>query len=135
MLGEPVFSFLLSDVLSTVEFAYNWQDDLGLLLTLPTYALFVAALYHPSVSRLTDAPEEQAPQLSLVRAASLAAASIVPAISLLADLRSKDGPNPEALVAASFIMAVLVTYRLYQLGQARELMATRASSFGWRVSC
>ena len=126
LLGAAVFSFLLSDVLSTVEFAYNWQDDLGLLLTLPTYALFVAALYHPSVSRLTDAPEEQAPQLSLVRAASLAAASIVPAISLLADLRSKDGPNPEALVAASFIMAVLVTYRLYQLGQARELMATRA---------
>ena len=32
LLGAAVFSFLLSDVLSTVEFAYNWQDDIGLLV-------------------------------------------------------------------------------------------------------
>jgi diguanylate cyclase (GGDEF)-like protein/PAS domain S-box-containing protein len=126
LLGAAVFSFLMSDFLSTAEYAYGWADDYGLLFTLPTYALFVAALYHPTVGSLTDAPTNQVPQLSLLRAASLAAASIVPPIALLVDVRRNDSPNSVALIISSFLMAVLVTYRLYQLGQVREVMALRA---------
>src|SRR5215212_8936358 len=122
-LGMAVFMFLLSDFLGTAEYAYGWDTDVGLLLTLPTYTMFVAAMYHPTVSRLTESPEDQIPQLSLVRAASLAAASIVPSIALLIGVERDGGSNATALIGCSFAMAVLVTYRLYQLGQAREIMA------------
>ena len=118
--------FLLSDFLGTAEYAYGWKADVGLLLTLPTYALFVAAMYHPMVIRLTETPEDQMPQLSLTRAASLAAASIVPCIALLIGVRRDGGANVSALILSSFTMAVLVTYRLYQLGQTREVMAVRS---------
>jgi diguanylate cyclase (GGDEF)-like protein/PAS domain S-box-containing protein len=125
-LGMAVFMFLLSDFLGTAEYAYGWETDIGLLFTLPTYTMFVAAMYHPTVVRLTESPEDQIPQLSLVRAASLAAASIVPSIALLIGVERDGGSNATALIGCSFAMAVLVTYRLYQLGQAREIMAQRS---------
>jgi len=126
LLGFAVFTFLLSDFLGTAEYLYGWEADVGLLFTLPTYSLFVAAMYHPTVVRLTESPEDQTPQLSLVRAASLAAASIVPSIALLIGVQRDGGDNAAALIGCSFAMAVLVTYRLYQLGQAREVMAQRS---------
>ncbi len=125
-LGAAVFTFLLSDFLGTAEYAYGWTADVGLLFTLPTYTLFVAAMYHPTVVRLTESPENQTPQLSLVRAASLAAASIIPSITLLVGVGRDESSNVAALITCSFVMAVLVTYRLYQLGQAREAMAQRS---------
>lgn len=127
LFGAAVCCFFLTDLLSTLQYAWSWKGDFGLMMTLPVYALFAAAIYHPSAGELTEPLEDVEPQISIQRIASLAAALLVPPILMVRQL-TMERPQQFAplLVASSFLLAVLVTYRLYRLVIDREQMTVHA---------
>ena len=99
------------------------------MMTLPVYALFGAAVYHPTAGELTEPLPDVEPTMSLNRIAGLAAALVIPPILMVRQLRLDDTREfVPILIASSFVMAVLVTYRLYRLVMDREQMTVHAQS-------
>jgi diguanylate cyclase (GGDEF)-like protein/PAS domain S-box-containing protein len=129
LFGAAVSCFFLTDLLSTLQYARNWQGDFGLMMTLPVYALFGAAVYHPTAGELTEPLPDVEPTMSVNRIAGLAAALVIPPILMVRQLRLADDREfVPIIVGSSFVMAVLVTYRLYRLVMDREQMTVHAQS-------
>lgn len=127
LFGAAVSCFFLTDLLSTLQYAWDWKGDFGLMMTLPVYALFAAAIYHPSAGELTEPLADVEPQISIQRIAGLAAALLVPPILMVRQLTlGEDSQFAPIIVASSFMLAVLVTYRLYRLVIDREQMTVHA---------
>lgn len=129
LFGAAVCCFFLTDLLSTLQYARGWSDDLGLLMTLPVYTLFGAAVYHPTAGELTELQPDREPSISIQRIAGLAAALVVAPILMARQLTLPDRTEfAPLIVVAGFVMAVLVTYRLYRLVTDREQMTQHAQS-------
>lgn len=127
LFGAAVSCFFVTDLLSTLQYAWSWKGDFGLMMTLPVYALFAAAIYHPTAGELTEPLVDVEPQISIQRIAGLAAALLVPPILMVRQLTlGEDSQFAPIIVASSFILAVLVTYRLYRLVIDREQMTVHA---------
>ena len=128
LFGAAVSCFFVTDLLSTLQYAWSWKGDFGLMMTLPVYALFGAAVYHPTAGELTEPLPDVEPQISVQRIAGLAAALLVPPILMVRHLATSGGGNQFAPIIAgsSFLLAVLVTYRLYRLVADREQMTVHA---------
>ena len=126
LLAGAVATFFLNDLLGTVAYARGGDIDILLVLTPLTYAFFCAALYHPSVVRLTQRPKHVEPRLSVGRLVMLATALMIPPSVLIYELNVSIRPADQAvIVSAAFIMAVLVLVRLARLVRARERLADR----------
>lgn len=127
LFGAAVCCFFLTDLLSTLQYARSWQGDYGLMMTLPVYALFGAAVYHPSAGELTEPLPDVESSLSVNRIAGLAGALMIPPILMVRQLGlSEDREFSPIIVGSAFVMAVLVTYRLYRLVTDREQMTSHA---------
>lgn len=127
LFGAAVSCFFVTDLLSTLQYAWDWEGDFGLMMTLPVYALFGAAIYHPSAGELTEPLEDVEPQISIQRIAGLAGALLVPPILLVHQVAlSQTSQFAPIIIASSFVLAVLVTYRLYRLVIDREQMTVHA---------
>lgn len=127
LFGAAVSCFFLTDLLSTLQYARSWEGDYGLMMTLPVYALFGAAVYHPSAGELTEPLPDVESSLSIKRIAGLAGALLIPPILMVRQLGlSEDREFAPIIVGSAFVMAVLVTYRLYRLVTDREQMTAHA---------
>lgn len=112
--------FFATDFFGTLAYAQGWSKNVLTILTPPVYALFCAALYHPSVVRLTDPPVESEPQLSFRRLLMLAGALMMPPVVLVYELTRKDPVDRVMVVVSALVMAVLVLVRMTRLVRARE---------------
>lgn len=115
-----VVVFFATDFFGTLAYAQGWSKKIITILTPPVYALFCAALYHPSVVRLTDPPIESEPQLSFRRLLMLAGALMMPPLVLVYELTRQDPVDRVMVVVSALAMAVLVLVRMTRLVRARE---------------
>src|SRR5690606_20299924 len=91
------------------------------------YTLFAAAIYHPTAGELTEPLADVEPQITIQRIAGLAAALLVPPILMVRQLTlGETSQFAPIIVASGFMLAVLVTYRLYRLVIDREQMTAHA---------
>lgn len=127
LFGAAVSCFFVTDLLSTLQYAWSWEGDFGLMMTLPVYTLFAAAVYHPTAGELTEPLADVEPQITIQRIAGLAAALLVPPILMVRQLTlGETSQFAPIIVASGFMLAVLVTYRLYRLVIDREQMTAHA---------
>ena len=125
LLAGATTLFLISDLLSTIGYVTHKTTNYGLLLTLPLYALYLAALYHPTMPMLTMAVEEENPRLSRPRLVLLAVAQVLPALVLVYEIHHPRPGSELVIVASAFIIAILVLVFLARVVRANEQRAER----------
>jgi diguanylate cyclase (GGDEF)-like protein/PAS domain S-box-containing protein len=123
LFAATIWTTFTSEVLLTIETVQSTSLGLGEPLLSVAFTCFGAAVLHPSLSRLTDPPEDVDRPLTIRRVLLLAGALLMAPGIFIWQLNWGDAVDLPVVVTGSICLSLLVLVRLTSLVKAKERAA------------